>query len=62
MFSKINLRSGYHQIHVEPEDIPKTAFRMRYGHYGYSVMSFGMSNVTGVFMEYMDIILHSYLD
>lgn len=40
----------------------KTNFRVRYGHYEYSVMSFGVSNVLGVFMEYMNKILHSYLD
>lgn len=62
VFSKIDLRSGYHQIRVKPEDIPKTAFRMRYGHYEYSVMSFRVSNVPGVFMEYMNRIFHSYLD
>lgn len=62
VFSKIDLNIGYHQICVKPKDIPKIAFRMRYGHYEYSVMSFGMSNAPLVFMEYMNRIFHPYLD
>lgn len=61
-FSKIYMHSGYHQICLKPEDILKIAFRTRYGHYEYSLMSFGVSNALGVFMEYLNIILHSYLD
>jgi len=62
VFSKIYLRSRYHQIRVKAEDVSKTAFRMRYGHYEYSVMLFGVTNAPGVFMEYMNSIFHPYLD
>ena len=62
VFSKIDLRSGYHHIKVKDEDVQKMAFRMRYGHYEYSVMPFGVTNVSGVFMEYMNRIFHTYLD
>lgn len=62
VFSKIDLRSGYHQSRVKLGDFPKTTFRTRYGHYEYIVMLFGVSNVPGVFMEYMNQTFHPYLD
>lgn len=54
VFSKIHLCSCYHQIRVRPDDILKTAFKMRYGHYEYYVMSFGVSDAPKVFVEYMN--------
>lgn len=53
VFSKTDLRSGYHHIRVKDEDFLKTAFRTRYNHYEYSVISFGVSNSPVMFMEYI---------
>jgi len=62
MFSKIDLRSGYHQILVKLEDVQKTTFRSCYGHYEYVVMSFRVTNAPAIFMDYMNKMFRPYLD
>ena len=62
VFSRIDLRSEYHQVRIKDEDVDKTAFRARYVHYEFLVVTFGLTNASTMFMCLMSSVLHKYLD
>jgi hypothetical protein len=62
VFSKINLSSGYHQLQIKEDDIPKTTFKTMFGHYEFTVLPLGLTNTPGVLMSLMNRVFHEYVD
>jgi hypothetical protein len=62
VFSKIDLRSRYHELHIKDDDVPNTTFMMRFGHYEFTLLPFGLMNAPGVFMSLMNGVFPDYLD
>jgi hypothetical protein len=62
VFSKIDLRSGYHQLRIKEDDVPNTVFKTRFGHYEFTILPFGLTNAPDVFMSLMNGVFCEYLD
>ena len=62
VFSKIDLRSRYHQLRIKESDVPKMAFRTQYGHYEFLIIPFGLTNAPALFMDLLNRVSHPYLD